>query len=399
MSEQRKSPWGTIDRLPSGRFRLRGYLEGRERTVGTFDGLDEALGAALEVKRRREGKAPGLTVEAWGRRWLKLRRRAGRHRAVKTTALLWTSYVDGSSLGAMLLRDVKPKHVSRWLHELALRPRKADADKDGPKRTLSHSTLRNARTALSVAMRDAVIAGHRDTNPVIGVVLPRPEARIVEEWTFLSEVELLELLGHEELQKKKNARLRRILTIAAFTGLRSGELWGLRWADVHLGADDAHLIVRFGDSKGGPTKSGRPRRVDLLPPARDALLELRDEGGVTRAGAGHVFVGRRGPHARSYDAGWAKTWREALGARPAIVFHSFRHTFASHLVMGTWGRAWRLEEVQQVLGHTKITTTERYAHLAPEGMKRTIDEARSQWTGPDLGTTRRTTRPRRLPRK
>jgi len=48
--------------------------------------------------------------------------------------------------------------------------------------------------------------------------------------------------------------------------------------------------------------------------------------------------------------------------------------------MGTWGRAWRREEVQVVLGHASRTTTERYARLAPDSIRRVANEAIEQWS-------------------
>lgn len=400
------SPWGTIDRLPSGNYRLRGYHEGRERTVGTYPELAEALGAARKMAGALVGRSRGMTVNGWGKKWLKLRTRAGRHRGVEETRKVWDRYITKSQLGGMLLRDVRPKHVARWLHDLALQS-------NGRGGTLGHSTLANARTALSAALRDAVTAGHRDTNPAIGVVLPRRQASTEEPWTFLRSPELEELLTHPEFTSKRGWRPRRVFTIAIFTGLRSGELWGLRWSDVHVkDTDEPRIIVRYGNAQGGPTKSGRPRVVPLLPPARAALLELREAGGVIRTGPRHVFLGRGDvPHGKGYDSGWAGSWhrpakgpnkgtrvwrngwRGRCGMRPGVTFHDLRHTFASHLVMGSWGRAWRLEEVREVLGHTEIATTERYAHLAAEGLRRSVEEAERMWCGPDLNATRRATRP------
>ncbi|MBT8453680.1 MAG: tyrosine-type recombinase/integrase [Deltaproteobacteria bacterium] len=64
----------------------------------------------------------------------------------------------------------------------------------------------------------------------------------------------------------------------------------------------------------------------------------------------------------------------------SVRFHDLRHTCASHLIMGTWGRAWRLEEVQVVLGHASRTTIERYARLAPDAIRRVANEAIEQWS-------------------
>ena len=55
-------------------------------------------------------------------------------------------------------------------------------------------------------------------------------------------------------------------------------------------------------------------------------------------------------------------------------FHDLRHTCASHLLMGTWGRAWKIEEVCAFLGHSDITVTQRYAHLSPDHLNRAAAE-------------------------
>jgi len=88
----------------------------------------------------------------------------------------------------------------------------------------------------------------------------------------------------------------------------------------------------------------------------------------------------RAMHTKGYDARWAKKWRSAAGVRADVRFHDLRHTCASHLIMGTWGRAWRLEEVQVVLGHASRTTTGRYARLAPDSIRRVAHEAIEQWS-------------------
>ena len=404
-----KPAWGSIDELPSGRIRLRGPVDGERTPVGTYATPEEACGAALEMKRRLDGTPRGMTVSQWGAKWLNAREKAGRHRGVDDTRGLWRRYIDGTRLGDRLLRELRTPHVAQWLFDLAQRSSRQGTG------VLSHSTVSNTLTALSVCLRDAVIAGHATMNAAAGVVLPPKPARTEEEWTYLRSDELAALLAHPALEGRDGPRVRRILTVAIYTGMREGELWGLRWPDVHLEEGDEHVIVRYGDSAGGPTKSGRIRRVPLFPPARAALRELRDEGGTTKIG-GHVFVSPRKrngeighPHAEGYDAGWAGSWhrpkkvggvvqpldaeglppkvwrdgwRERCGVRSEVTFHDLRHTCASHLIMGTWGRRWRIEEIQVLLGHTSITVTQRYAHLAPEGMAATVADAERMWREP-----------------
>ncbi len=53
-----------------------------------------------------------------------------------------------------------------------------------------------------------------------------------------------------------------------------------------------------------------------------------------------------------------------------VWFHDLRHTCASHLLMGSWGSAWRLEEVRDFLGHESITSTQRYAHLSQDHLQK-----------------------------
>lgn len=61
-----------------------------------------------------------------------------------------------------------------------------------------------------------------------------------------------------------------------------------------------------------------------------------------------------------------------------MVWHSLRHTCASMLVSGVWGRRWTLQEVAELLGHRSVSTTERYAHLAEGTIARAARETTSR---------------------
>ncbi len=214
-----------------------------------------------------------------------------------------------------------------------------------------------------------------------------------ETWAYLTSTEIAALLAHPTVARRP--RLRATLTVAIYTGLRAGELWGLRWEDVRLDGDAPELVVCR--SYGGATKGGRARRVPLLPPAEAALRRWQDDQARARkrrarraARSGRaiplpspaelslVFPTRGGLARKGYDAQWPR-WRDRLEVRSDVRFHDLRHTCASHLVMGSWGRPWRLEEVQIWLGHRSITTTQRYSHLAPEAMAGAARSARERW--------------------
>lgn len=111
-----------------------------------------------------------------------------------------------------------------------------------------------------------------------------------------------------------------MVLVALLTGMRMGELNALRWQDVDLVA--GHRSTERGE--------GKDRNAEVREGAGDPALE-RDEG------------------------------CKKAGLRP-IQWHAWRYTFASHLVM----RGVPLKAVQELLGHSTIQMTMRYAHLGPE---------------------------------
>lgn len=146
-----------------------------------------------------------------------------------------------------------------------------------------------------------------------------------------------------------------MIRVALRTGLRRGELIGLRWDDV-----DTHggrIIVRQSIVRRQVTtpKSRRPREIPLAPSALAALKSQK-----------HL----RGPLVWCYPDGSAlaprllarelERTRRRAGLRP-IGWHVLRHTFASHLAM----RGVPILTIKELCGHATVTMTLRYAHLAP----------------------------------
>jgi len=406
MGRQRKieSPWGSITRhrYRDGRigFRLRGPVEGIEQSLGIFATVKEAVDQAKAMARATGTLPGGLTVGRWGEQWLERQELDPRVRSSSDQRKDWKRFVVGSRIEHVVLRKLKPAAVRQWVHDLESRKALRGKRKGQP---LAAQTVRNALYLLSSSMKAAVAAGKLSDNPCRGVGVRSDAARTDDPWTFLSLAEIDRLLGYlQERQARTKTgayvdkrwgahalRAEAYFATSIYAGLRAGELAGLQWADVRL--DGApHLVVRYGNGELGPTKGGKPRTVPLLPPLIDVLRRWQHAGGVRKL-SGYVWAvvdkdGHVAPHTRGYDGGWATTWRKRAGIRADVRMHDLRHTCASHLVSGSWGRAWRLEEVQVVLGHASRVTTERYAHLAPEGLTAAADEARLLWR--DLDPTK-----------
>jgi integrase len=175
-------------------------------------------------------------------------------------------------------------------------------------------------------------------------------------------------LGPDEIEwrAREDAQDAELFRLAAFTGLRLGELLALRWEDADL--DGRRLIVHRAVSAGveGPTKSWQARFVPIADPAAAALERLREREHYTQRDD-YVFCSRLG---RRLDPSAVrrrfKRARDAAGLRP-LRFHGLRHGAGSLVARHADARF-----VQQFLGHSRITTTERYMHAKarPEDVER-----------------------------
>lgn len=380
------------------KWRLRATIDGVEKSLGLYDTIEAAQKESAALAKAHGVAPTELTILSWAKIACETRERIGK-RDVRETLGAINRYVKGDKLGSVGLRQIRPEQVREWIYRVAQRKIERGKRKGRP---ISGNTVRNALRAVSAVLTDAVEAGKLTRNPALGIRPPKVP-RDTEEWTYLTASEIAYVLAHPAVAD--DARLLAIVTVAIYTGLREGELWGLRWEDVRFGDEPEIVVCR---SYGDPPKSGKPRRVPLLPAAERALRRWKDEQQCrarakaeklvrrgrpiplpSEASRTLVFPTTRGTMATDgYDAGWSKLADE-MGLRDTIVFHSLRHTFGSHLVMGTWGRPWRLEEVQRLMGHEDIKTTQRYADMAPEAIAGAAREARIRWvSGNTSGNTK-----------
>jgi integrase len=167
---------------------------------------------------------------------------------------------------------------------------------------------------------------------------------------YLTRAEIGRLL--RATKRSRSPLVRAAVYLALETGLRKGELFRLRWADVDF--ETAQLLVT-------DTKTGVPRRVPLSRRARWLLRKMAARDPM----ATWVFQSRDRAGAPASVSDVKKAWRAAL--RRARIddfrFHDLRHTFASHFAM----KGGNIYALAKILGHASPKMTlDRYAHLSPE---------------------------------
>ncbi len=203
--------------------------------------------------------------------------------------------------------------------------------------------------ALSALFTWAIRSGrYRGQNPTSGLQRPAPPKEI----EFLSEEESQALLAQARLQGAKSYAL---FVAALFTGLRKGELCGLRWGDI----DTRRGILMVRRSYAASPKSGRPRSIPVHETLRDALHAWRKEC-PTQGDSELVFpvLGRMGS---AHDMFGIYDLLQRAGVKPRQrPWHLLRHTFASHYVMS----GGNLLLLQRILGHSRFEMTQIYSHLS-----------------------------------
>lgn len=172
---------------------------------------------------------------------------------------------------------------------------------------------------------------------------------------YITEEELKRL--YDAVKRSQNTMLQYILPMLVVTGARRGEVLNAKWEDFDL----ERRMWRIPKAK-----SGKARHIPL---GENALRVLEAVRGISKSEYpfGNPKTGK--PYRHIYSA-W-NTARVKAGL-PEVRMHDLRHSFASFLINS--GRS--LYEVQKLLGHTQVKTTQRYAHLSQETL---IDAA-------DVGT-------------
>ncbi len=223
-------------------------------------------------------------------------------------------------------------------------------------------TVRNVYRVVAQVLATAASSGAIKANPAMGIRLPRsPHAEML----FLSAEEVLLLAD------AIGGRYGTLVTFAAYTGLRAGEIGALRCGRLDLVGGSVDVVESLSEVRGrlvfGPTKTYARRTVRL---PRFLVDELTVYLGETAQHVdAFVFTAPAGGPLR-HNLFYQRTFRPAVasaGLPARLRFHDLRHTCAALLI----AQGAHPKVMQERLGHSSVTVTlDRYGHLFPS-----LDEA------------------------
>ena len=245
-------------------------------------------------------------------------------------------------------------------------------------RGLAAASMARKATALRTAFRFLARRGLVPDDPAAGLGVPRGPKRLP---VVLKPGQVDRLLAGPDPVDPVGLRDRAILELLYATGIRVGELCGLRLGDVDLAADTVLVLGKGAKQRIVPF--GEPARVTLLEyliNGRVAMLPGTDRPATsTAASKRHAtadrealfFNRRRRPMTQRDVRGMLERYRAAAGAPVGTSPHTLRHSYATHLLEGGAD----LRAVQELLGHVALTTTQTYTHVSNERLRRVYEQA------------------------
>jgi integrase/recombinase XerC len=245
-------------------------------------------------------------------------------------------------------------------------------------RGLAASSVARKAAALRAGFRFLARRGFVADDPAAGLGVPRGPRRLP---VVLKPRQVDRLLAEPDPSDPVGLRDRAILELLYATGIRVGELCGLRLGDVDLAADTVLVLGKGAKQRVVPF--GEPARaalLDYLVSGRAAMLpdprRPAPPGPAAAPGDGGdrealFFNRRRRPMTQRDVRGMLERYRAAAGVPAGTSPHTLRHSYATHLLEGGAD----LRAVQELLGHVALTTTQTYTHVSNDRLRRVYEQA------------------------
>lgn len=188
-------------------------------------------------------------------------------------------------------------------------------------------------------------------NPSELLELPRIGTKLP---VFLTILEIDELLNAIDLSKPEGHRNKAIIETLYSCGLRVSELINLKFSQIYFKQGFIRVIGKGNKERLVPVSYSVEKEISFY------VDGARKSTPIQKGSEDFVFLNRRGkPLTRVMIFTIIKQLSESIGLKKNISPHTFRHSFATHLIEG----GANLRAVQEMLGHESITTTEIYTHL------------------------------------
>ncbi|NML22112.1 tyrosine recombinase XerD [Pseudoflavitalea sp. G-6-1-2] len=304
---------------------------------------------------------------------------------------MWEIEIKGFKDYLQLERNLSENSVDAYLHDITMldeyfNPKtgtgntRVHADADQVRKKLSEITLNDIRdflaaiTDLAPSSQSRIVSGLRsffkyctierilDNDPTVLLETPSLPRYLPE---VLSAKEIESIINQIDLSKPEGHRNKAILETLYSSGLRVSEITELKISQLYL---DERFIRVVG-------KGNKERLVPIGTVAIDNITVYRQNyrnlQKAVRGYEDHLFLNRRGKSlSRVMIFLIIKDLAEKAGIRKNISPHTFRHSFATHLVE----HGANLRAVQEMLGHVSITTTEIYTHLDKTFLQKTLEQ-------------------------
>lgn len=271
-------------------------------------------------------------------------------------------------------KGLSPKSVEAYLHDVQLladflgEDKIADATFEELQKFLKHlyESDFNARSQARIVSgmrafyRYLIYANVREDDPTELLDAPKIGMHLPD---VLTVEEIQDIMDVIDLSTPEGHRNRAMVEVMYGCGLRVSELVTLRLSNLFF--DDGFIKV-----------VGKGNKERLIPIGKTAIKAVNDyvEGKrkllkIKKGEEDYVFLNRRGAHlTREMVFMLVKKWVAAAGIDKTVSPHTFRHSFATHLIEGGAD----LRAVQEMLGHESITTTEIYTHLDQDYLRTNI---------------------------
>ena len=207
-----------------------------------------------------------------------------------------------------------------------------------------------------------VFEDYREDNPMDLIETPKIGRKLPD---TLSETEINSLIAAIDLSKPEGERNRAIIETLYGCGLRVSELINLKLSDLYFDEDFIQVTGKGNKQRFVPISGINQKYINIY------RNEVRVHLPIQKEYEDIVFLNRRGKQlTRAMIFTIVKQLAEKVGLQKNISPHTFRHSFATHLLENGAD----LRAIQQMLGHESITTTEVYMHVNRSYLSKVLNE-------------------------